>query len=114
MVFLFEIISEHYLRTVRKTGCLECFQAKTAKNVFHEFFLDFWADVFEIFYKDFLLTIKSKKAIFGDGELEENCKSIFSKLYSPSNNILFFYKLANFVEKIMGCITEILWLKITV
>ena len=33
------------------------FSSQNCKNVFHRFFLDFWANVSEIFEKDFLLTI---------------------------------------------------------
>jgi len=68
MVFLSEKLQEHWLRTVMKTvsGVLS---SENCKNDFHDFFLDFWATVFEI---NFLLTVKSKKAIFGFENFVEN------------------------------------------
>jgi len=57
MVFLFENISEHYLRIVLETGMVRVFLSQNNKNVFHGFLLEFWANVPEIFEKDFLLTI---------------------------------------------------------
>ena len=95
MVFLFENISEHYLRTVLGTRCSGCFQAKTAKMFFTDFFLDFWANVSEFLAQDFLLIMCSKETIFGFKKLEEDCKSIFSKLYSPINKPLIFRKWAD-------------------
>jgi len=84
-----ENISEHHLRTVLRTKCSRCFQAKTAKT---DFFLDFWANVSEFFKQDFLLIIWSKEAIFGFEKLGEDDKSIFRKLYSPSNKPSIFRK----------------------
>ena len=45
--------------------------------IFHDFFLDFWANVSEIFLIDFLLTVKSEKAILGFKKLGENFELIF-------------------------------------
>ena len=54
--------------------------------------------------QDFLLIIWSKETIFCFEKLGENGKSIFRKLYSPSNKSSIFKKMADFVEKIMCCI----------
>jgi len=71
MVFLSEKLQEHWLRTVMKTvsGVLS---SENCKNDFHDFFLDFWATVFEIFEINFLPTVKSKKAIFRFENFVEN------------------------------------------
>ena len=98
--FSLKEFSEQCLKTVLRTGCSRCFQAKTAKLIFHDFFLDFWANVSEIFFLiDFLLTAKSKKAISGYEKLGENYKSIFRVLYSPSNKISIFRKWLNLSRK---------------
>jgi len=57
MVSLLENIAEHHLRTVLGTRCSGCFQAKTAKMFFTDFFPHFWANVSEFFKQDFLLII---------------------------------------------------------
>jgi len=87
-----ENISKHHLRTVLGTRCSGCFQAKTTKTFFIDFFLDFWANISEFFKQDFLLIIWSKESIFSFEKLGEDCKSIFSKLYSPSNKPFIFRK----------------------
>ena len=61
------------------------FSSKIVKYVFHRIFLDFWTNVSESFEQDFLLIIWSKETIFNFEKLGEDCKSIFSKLYSLSN-----------------------------
>jgi len=68
------------------------FLSQNCKNVFHRFLLDFWANVSTFFKQDFLLIIWSKETIFGFEKLREDCKSIFSKLYSPSNKPSIFKK----------------------
>jgi len=62
------------------------------KRFSHIFFLDFWANVSEFFKQDFLLIIWFKETIFGFEKLGEDGKSIFSKLYSPSNKPSIFRK----------------------
>jgi len=62
------------------------------QTFFTHFFLDFLANVSEFFKQDFLLIIWSKESIFGFEKLGEDCKSIFSKLYSPSNKPSIFRK----------------------
>jgi len=90
--FLFENISEHHLRTVLGTGCSRCYLAKLQKTFFNDFFLNFWANIFEFFKQDFLLITWSKETIFDFEKLGKDGKSIFRKFYSPSNKLLFFKK----------------------
>jgi len=85
-------ISEHHLRTVLGTRWSGCFQAKTAKTFFTDFFLDFSVNVFEFFAQDFLLLIWSKETIFGFDKIGKDYKFIIIKLYSPSNKSSIFRK----------------------
>jgi len=87
-----ENISERHIRTVLRTRCSGCFQAKTAKIFFTYFSFDFWANVSEFFKQEFLLVLWSKETTFAFEKLGEDCKSIFSKLYSPSNKPSIFRK----------------------
>ena len=68
------------------------FSSQAAKTFFTDFFLDFWANVSELFKQDFLLIIWSKKTIFGFETLGDDGKSIFNKLYSPCNKPSIFRK----------------------
>jgi len=87
-----ENISEHHLRTVLGTGCSGCSLAKLHKTFFKGFFHDFWTNVSEVFMQDFLLITWPKEIIFGFEKLWKDGKSIFRKLYSPSNKPSIFRK----------------------
>jgi len=87
-----ENISEHHLRTAMGTGCSGCSLATLQKMIFNDFLLDFWANVSEAFKQDFLMSTSSKGTSFGFEKLGEDCKSIFKKLYSPSNKPSIFRK----------------------
>jgi len=108
--FFLENISKHHLRTVPETGCS---LAKQKQTFFNDFLLDFWASVSEVFKQDFLLITWSKETIFGFEKLGEDGKSIFRKLYSPSNKTPIFRKWLIFVERILSCISEFLWLRLS-
>jgi len=108
--FFLENISKHHLRTVPETGCS---LAKQKQTFFNDFLLDFWASVSEVFKQDFLLITWSKETIFGFEKLGEDGKSIFRKLYSPSNKPPIFRKWLIFVERILSCISEFLWLRLS-
>jgi len=84
-----ENISKHHLKTVLGTRCSGCSLAKLQQTFLNDFLLDFWANAYEIFKQDFLLITWSKETIFGFEKLGEDWKSIFRKLYSPSNKPLF-------------------------
>ena len=62
------------------------FKPNWKKKCFSQiFFLDFQANVSEVFKQDFPLIVWSKETIFGFEKLKEDCNTIFRKLYSPSN-----------------------------
>ena len=92
MVFLFG----KYFRTPSENSSgnrvFRVFSSQTAETFFVNFFLDFWANVSEFFKQDFLLITWSKETIFGFEKFGEDCKSIFRKLYSPSNKPSIFRK----------------------
>jgi len=69
--------------------CSGCFQAKTAKMLFTDFFLDFWANVSEFFKKDFLLISWSKKTIFGFEKLRRIASLFLENLMLQLTNPLF-------------------------
>jgi len=78
-----------YFRTLSRNSCenkvFRVFSSQNCKNVFHRFFLDFWANVSEVFKQDFSADYLVQGGYFWVWELGEDCKSIFSKLYSSSN-----------------------------
>jgi len=59
---------------------------------FNDFLFDFWTNVSEIFKQDFVMITWYKEIIVGFEKPGEDCKSIFRKLYSPSNQPSIFSK----------------------
>ena len=55
------------------------FSSQTVKMFFTDFFLDFWANVFEVFIKIFYWLFGPRRLFFGFEKLGEDCKSIFRK-----------------------------------
>ena len=70
MVFLFG----KYFRTPSDNSygnrMFQVFSSQTTKTVFNDFFLDFWANVSEVFKKDFLMITWFKETSFGFEKLE--------------------------------------------
>ena len=83
------------------------------KHEFSQFFLIFGLIFLKYLRKDFLLVVESKKVIFGF----ENTMRVFSLLfrvnYSPSKTNLFFYGMAEKVEKVKGLAVGNLWYSLT-
>ena len=92
--FFLKNISEHHLRTVLGIGCFGCTLTKLQKRFSMSmiFSLIFFANVSEVFKQDFLMITWSKETSFDFEKLGEDCKSIFSKLYSPSKKPSIFRK----------------------
>ena len=90
--FLFE----KYFRTLSQNNSenrlFRVFSSQNCKNVFHRFFPWFLSQRLWVFVQDFLLIVWSKETIFDLEKLGEDCKSIFSKLYSLGNKPFIFRK----------------------
>jgi len=90
--FLFEKCFRTLSQNSSGNKVFRVFLSQNCKNVFHRFFPWFLGQHLWVFRQDFLLSIWSKEIIFGFEKLEEDCKSIFRKFYSPSNKPSIFSK----------------------
>jgi len=63
MIFLFEIFQNTISERIWEYGVQGVLKPNLQKIIFHDFFLDFWTNVSEICEINFLLVVKSKKAI---------------------------------------------------
>jgi len=107
MAFLFG----KYFRTVLGTRCSGCFQAKLQKRFSHIFSLIFGPTSLSFLSKIFCWLLGPRRLFLTLRNLGRMASLLLVNFILQVTYPRFF-KMVNFVEKIMGCISEFLWLKI--